>query len=671
MLHGGDYNLEQWLDRPEILEEDIRFLKTTNCNTVTIGVFAWSTLEPREGEYHLDWLENAIDRLYKNGIRVILATPSGSRPRWLAEKYPEVLRVDESRHRNLYGERHNHCYTAPNYRKKVRDIDRKLADRFSDHPAVILWHISNELGGECHCPFCQQSFRGWLKERYGTIEELNKRWCTTFWSHAYNDFKQVESPSTRGDVTLHGLNLDWKRFVTYQTLEFAKVEIEAIREGGSKIPVTTNLMYYYDGLDYQKFGEIFDVLSWDNYPTWHKKMEWQTAMDCGMFHDIVRSIKKSPFLLMESCPSSTNWQSVSKLKRPGMHMLSSMQAIAHGSDSVLYFQIRQSEGSSEKFHGAVIDHYGSTEGRVQNEVRKTGEALIDLGGICGSQVKAQAAVIYDWESLWAMNDAAGPRNKNLFAKESIQKSYQALRRMGLNVDVIGMGQDLNQYNFIAVPMLYLFKEDFVEKMKTFVNEGGTVVMTYWSGIVDQNDRCFIKGGGTPHGLVDVFGLRQLEIDALYEGELNSMVPVRGNICNFERSFTCEHLCELIELTTAEPIMVYEKDFYMGYPVVTRNKYGKGVAYYVATDAEEGFYEEFYSRIIKKTGIFLTDEKLLPIGLEVTTRENNEAEYIFIQNFNKKEIKLPYIAKAELIFGNNRNVIFPFETMIWKRSNIVI
>ena len=282
LLYGGDYNPEQWLDRPDILKEDIRMLMEAGCNTVTLGIFSWAALEPQEGDFRFQWLENIVDRLYKNGIYTIMGTPSGARPKWLADKYPEVLRVDETGHRQMFGFRHNHCYTSPVYREKTALINKKLAKSFGNHPGVILWHISNELGGECRCPLCQDAFRRWLKERYHTIDELNRRWCTTFWSHTYQSFEQIEAPFTIGETQLHALNLDWKRFVTHQTRDFLRHEIDALREGGAKQPTTTNLMHYFQGLDYFKLAKDIDIVSWDTYPTWHKEEVLHTAYDNGM-----------------------------------------------------------------------------------------------------------------------------------------------------------------------------------------------------------------------------------------------------------------------------------------------------------------------------------------------------------------------------------------------------
>ena len=593
-IYGGDYNPEQWLDRPDIFKQDLLLMKKAHINTVTLGVFSWSTLEPIKDCFNFTWLIDIIDKLYDNGIQVILATPSGARPRWLAETYPEVLRVREDRTRQLYGERHNHCYTSPAYRERVRIINQKLAKTFRNHPGVILWHISNEYRGECHCPLCQEAFRNWLKNKYKDINSLNRAWWTTFWSHTYNSFHQIESPSSIGDHGLHGLNLDWKRFVTDQTVDFMCEEIHALRDGGATQPVTTNFMDDYKGLNYYNLAKHIDYVSWDSYPAWNKEDEIRTAYNTALQHDLKRSMKQKPFLLMESCPSSPNWQAISKLKKPGLLQSASLQAIAHGSDSVQYFQIRQSRGSFEKFHGAVIDHYGGSDTRVFNEVTETGASLIELKQVIGSKVDSSAAIIYDMENRWAMEDAKGPRNEGLFYHESVLKSYQALRKAALNVDIINMEQSLDSYKLVVAPMLYMFRSGIETKLRTFIENGGILIMTYWSGIVNETDLCYLEG--TPHSLLDVFGLRSKEIDGLYEWEENSLIPIPENSLQLHTSYKCKNLCDLVQLNGATPLMNYGSDFYQGTPALTVNQYGKGYAYYICTDAEELFYHDFYAKI---------------------------------------------------------------------------
>jgi beta-galactosidase len=654
LLHGGDYNPEQWLERPDILEKDLEMLEESGCNVVSLGMFSWSTLEPEEGVYELGWLEKVINRLYERGISTILATPSGARPKWMADRYPEVLRVDEQRRRQLFGFRHNHCYTSPVYREKTFEINKRLSERFGKHPGVILWHISNELGGECHCPLCQEAFRNWLREKYQTIEKLNRQWCTTFWSHTYQNFDQIESPSSIGETQLHGLNLDWKRFVTDQTADFIRHEVRAIREGGSVLPVTTNLMYYFKGLDYFKIAKEIDVVSWDTYPTWHKGTVLETAYDNGMCHDLMRSLKGKPFLQMESCPTSTNWQSVSKLKRPGVLLAQAMQAIAHGSDSALYFQVRQSRGASEKFHGAIIDHYGGKDTRVFREVSEVGAVLKQLSCLTGSRVESQAAILYDWDSQWAMEDSQGPRNQGLPYYDTLKKCYRSFRKQGLNVDLVDMDCEISRYKILALPMCYMFQKGFAEKIRSYVENGGILVTTYWSGIVDETDRCYLEG--TPHGLMDVLGIRSMEIDALYDGEENSLVPVNGNVLGMERSYRCQYLCDLVELRGAEPVLTYGSDFYEGYPALTVNRFGKGSAWYVAADGEEALFEDLMEAVMRQQGIKGPVAEKIPEGVEVTVRETEEVRYYFYQNFGTVPAFLPKPeGKTEVLYGNGEKL----------------
>ena len=701
ILYGGDYNPEQWLDTPEILDKDLEFMKHAKINTITLGMFSWSTLEPEEGIFHFEWLETIIHRLVDHGISIILASPSGARPKWITDKYPEVLRVREDRVRYLFGGRHNHCYTSPIYREKIKIINSKIAERFGHHPGIILWHLSNEYGGECHCSLCQRAFQKWLEKRYSSIFELNRLWNTTFWSHTYSSFDQIESPSSIGESLVHGLNLDWKRFVTDQTVDFIKWEIEALKSTGSTLPTTTNLMYNFAGLNYDKIAEVIDIVSWDIYPLWHKGDDLQISWDNQLQHDYMRSLKHKPFLLMESSPSSTNWQGVSKLKRPGVLTASSLQSVAHGSDSVLYFQIRQSRGSSEKFHGAVIDHYGGFDTRVFKEVSQLGESLSHLGTLVGTNTQASVAMIYDMENRWALEDAQGPRNKGLYYKEAALKSYQALRKQGINVDVITATKDLSKYKIIIAPMLYLFREGIENKIKDFVKNGGHFVITYWSGIVDEFDRCYL--GGTPHGLMDVFGLRRTETDGLYDGEVNHFVPVgesisssshcptssdtftKDEVCDalttihetckpltknasFKTSYGCKHLCDLLELTTATPLFHYKSEFYAGTPAVTKNHFGKGVAYYIGSDVEQAFYDDLYHFIVQEARVSSIVKGDLPEGITISSRSSDSKEYIFIQNYKSETVDINGIEiEGNLIYGDSKKTLAAYETIIIERD----
>ena len=634
-LHGGDYNPDQWLDNPQILAEDIRLMKLAHCNVMSVGIFAWSALEPEEGVYTFEWLDSVLDRLFENGIHVFLATPSGARPAWMAEQYPEVLRVAANRVRNLYGLRHNHCMSSPVYRQKVRDMNTQLAERYAHHPAVIGWHLSNEYGGDCHCDLCQDAFRTWLKEKYHTLDNLNRAWWSPFWSHTITRWSQLESPASHGESMVHGLNLDWKRFVTDLTLDFMRSEIQPLRTANPELPVTTNFMEAYDGLNYWKFVNDLDVISWDSYPTWHDKVDdTDQAAWVSMIHDIKRSMKGGkPFVLMESTPSTTNWQPVSKLKRPGMHLLSAMQAVAHGADSVQYFQWRKSRGSSEKFHGAVVDHVGHEGTRVFQDVTRVGEVLQQLSEVVGKTVRPEAAVIFDWENRWAIRDAQGPRNAGMHYEKTVREFYQGLWQNGIPVDVINEEADFSMYKLLIAPMLYMVLPGVGERISEFVKAGGTFVATYWSGIVNDTDLTFV--GGFPGPLRETLGIWSEEIDALYDNDSNFIEMVEGNVLNLSGTYEAYELCDLIHTETAEVLARYGEDFYQGRPALTVNRLGDGFAYYVASRNKPPFHQEFIAQLIQVHQLSKVVEAELPHGVTAQLRTDGETEHLFVMNFTSE------------------------------------
>ncbi|SHJ48313.1 beta-galactosidase [Hathewaya proteolytica DSM 3090] len=640
MLHGADYNPDQWLHVDNIIDEDIRLMKLSHCNVVAIGIFSWTMLEPEEGKYNFQWLDDIMDKMHEAGNYVILATPSGAKPIWMAKKYPETLRVNSNRQRNLYGERHNHCYTSPIYREKIEKLDTLLAERYKDHPALIMWHISNEFEGQCHCELCQQAFRQWLKKKYhNNLEELNRAWWCKFWSHTYTDWSQIESPSPRGESELHGLNLDWKRFTSDQCLDYYKHEREVLKRISPDIPVTTNFhdfMKLQISVDYWKFADYVDVVSWDNYPYWHgERSDAHEASRRAFMHDINRSIKGGkPFMMMESSPSATNWQPVAKLRRPGMHTLASLQAVAHGSDTVQYFQWRKSRGSSEKFHGAVVDHCGHENTRVFKEVANVGRILDKLSDVCGTSVQPEVAVIFDWENSWAIDDSQGPRREKKEYFETCQSHYRAFWNMSIPVDVINMDVDFSKYKVVVAPMLYMVKEGVGQRIEEFVNNGGTFVTTYWSGIVDQNDLCYL--GGFPGPLKKVTGIWSEEIDALYDGEYNCVVPEDTCKMDMKGEYKAEIFCDIIHAEGAKVLYKYNDDFYKGMPALTCNEFGKGQAYYIAFRNNEEFLWDFYKSLAKNKGLKPAIEVELAEGVNATVRRDEKNEFIFIMNFTEKE-----------------------------------
>jgi beta-galactosidase len=651
-LHGGDYNPDQWKDTPEIWDEDMRLMKLSHCNAMSVGIFSWVSLEPEEGRFEFGWLDEIMDKLTENGGNAILATPTGARPAWMSAKYPEVLRVQANRQRILHGGRHNHCYTSPVYREKAQIINRKLAERYKDHPALTAWHISNEYGGECHCELCQEAFREWLKVKYeGDLDKLNHAWWAGFWSHTYTDWSQIESPAPHGERSVHGLNLDWKRFVTYQTIDFFKNEIAPLKEITPNIPVTTNLMGTYTGLDYWKFAKELDVVSWDSYPMWHgEQSDWELGSRISFLQDINRSLKGGkPFMLMESTPSMTNWQQVSKLKKPGMHMLSSIQAVAHGSDTVQYFQWRKSRGSSEKFHGAVVDHCGHENTRVFRDVTEVGKVLEKLDKVIGTTVRPEVAVIYDWENRWAIDDVQGVRKEKGY-QQTCEMHYKTFWNKGVPVDIINEDCDFSGYKLLIAPMLYMVKPGVAERMEQFVANGGTLVTTYMSGMVDENDLCFL--GGFPGPLRKVTGIWSEEIDGLYDKEFNLTEPVAGNALKLTKEYKAVQMMDLIHAETAEVLAAYKTDFYKGMPALTVNPFGKGKAYYMAFRGEFDFLSDFYTQVINDLNIAKVVDTELPEGVTAQKRTDGETDFVFLMNFSNedKTVDLAGVVFEDMVNG---------------------
>ena len=653
LLHGADYNPEQWLDTPDVLIRDVEMMKEARCNVMSVGIFSWSALEPEEGRYTFDWMDQVLDRLHENGIFVYLATPSGARPAWMSQKYPQVLRVGRDRVKALHGGRHNHCLSSPAYREKVQLMNGQLAKRYAHHPAVIGWHISNEYGGECHCDTCQGQFRDWLKARYVTLDALNQAWWSTFWSHTYTDWSQLESPSPQGESGVHGLNLDWRRFNTDQVTRFCSDEIRPLKAENPALPATTNFMEYFYDYDYWKLAGVLDFISWDSYPMWHTRQDdIGLAAYTAMYHDLMRTLKQGkPFVLMESTPSFTNWQPTSKLKKPGMHILSSLQAVAHGADSVQYFQWRKSRGSSEKFHGAVVDHVGHIDTRVGREVAELGTILSALAPVAGSRVEAKVAIIFDWESRWAMDDAMGPRNAGLHYENTVADHYRALWSQGIAVDVINADCDLQGYDLVIAPMLYMVREGVSERISHFVQSGGRFVATYWSGIVNETDLCFLDG--FPGPLRPVLGIWAEEIDSLTDEQHNSVAGVEGNALGLSGPYRASQLCEVIHLEGAAALATYGDDFYAGAPAVTVNLYGKGQAYYVASRNDAQFHADFFTALAKEMHLPRAINTPLPEGMTAARRTDGESEFIFLQNYSaqSQSVTLP-LDYQDIVHGGN-------------------
>ena len=641
VLYGGDYNPEQWSE--DVWEEDMRLFALAGIDVVTLNVFSWASLQPDEHTYCFEKLDKIMDLVEKNGLKVCMATSTAAHPAWMAKKYPDILRTEFNGMKRKFGSRHNSCQNSPTYQKYSVLLAKKLAERYKDRECIVAWHVSNEYGGECYCENCEKAFRVWLKDKYKTIEELNRAWNTAFWGHTFYEWDEIVLPNLLSEhfaenrTTFQGISLDYRRFNSEGMLHCFKAEYEAIKSVIPDAKITTNLMGFYKPLDYQMWANEMDFISWDNYPA-NEDPYARIAMN----HDLMRGIKGGqPFVLMEQTPSVTNWLAYNALKRPNVMRLWSYQAMAHGADAIMFFQMRRSIGACEKYHGAVIDHVGNENTRVFREIAKLGEELKQLGSkTLGSTMDSKVAVVVDWDNWWALEYSAGP-SCDLKYLDEVFGYYRALEEQNYSVDLIGVNDDLSKYEVVIAPILYMTKGSYDEKIREYVKNGGTFITTFFSGIVDEHD--LVITGGYPGHLRDILGIWVEEIDALPAGTTNAFT-YEG------KEYEAKLLCDIMHLEGAKALATYEKDFYANTPVLTVNEYGKGKAYYVGTRSSEDFYQTFLKERLEEKGIRPVLE-VEGVGIEATERIKGDERYLFVLNHNDTEgtFVMPK-AKVDLLTG---------------------
>lgn len=649
--YGGDYNPDQW-EKP-VWDEDLRMFKLAGIDVATLNVFAWALNQPDEETYTFDWLDEMMDKLHADGVGVCLATSTGAHPAWMAKRYPDVLRVDFDGRKRKFGGRHNSCPNSPTYREYSVRMAEKLAERYKDHPALLIWHVSNEYGGYCYCDNCAEAFREWLKARYGSLDVVNRVWNTRFWGHTFYDWDEIVPPNAlseewhgwngRTATNFQGISLDYCRFQSDSLLECYKLEYEALKKHTPDVQVTTNLMGAYKPLDYQKWAKHMDVVSWDNYPSLDTPFSYT-----AMMHDLMRGLKDGqPFMLMEQTPSQQNWQPYNSLKRPGVMRLWSYQAVAHGADTVMFFQLRRSVGACEKYHGAVIEHVGHEHTRVFRECAELGAELYKLGdAVLDSRVQSKVAILFDWDNWWAVELSSGPTIALKYVEE-VHKYYDALYQAGISADMIGVDTDLSGYDVVIAPVLYMVKPGVADRIERFVSEGGKFVTTYFSGIVDEND--LVTLGGYPGELRKVLGIWSEEIDALLPSQSNRIVMTRA-ADGLQPSYASSMVCDLIHSEGAEVVAEYGEDFYKGMPALTVNRFGSGEAWYVATSPEAAFLRDWLPGLCADAGV----QPLLhevPSGVEATLRVKEGKQLLFVLNHNADAVDVKLAGSGtELLSG---------------------
>ena len=521
--YGGDYNPEQWDEAT--FAEDLELMAEAGVNLVSLGIFSWARLEPREGVYELDWLVEIVDRLHGAGIAVDLATATASPPAWMATDHPESLPMNADGVRLGLGSRQQYCPSSAVYRERAASLAAALAERLGDHPGVVMWHIGNEYGchtAECFCPACARAFRAWLGKRYGDVERLNAAWGTDFWSQRYTSLEQIAPPAAMPTFPNPAQMLDWRRFSDHQLRSLMEAEARILRQRSTR-PVTTNFMGDFPATDYWRWAESLDIVSDDSYPD---PADPAAAHEVAWAGDLMRGLAEGrPWILMEQAPSAVQWRRRNSPKRPGQLLLWSLARVAHGADGVLQFQWRQSRRGAETFHSGMVPHAGR-DSRTWEETVATGQALKRLGPVLGEPLRADAAVVLDWESQWALSTAIGPVEVGE-RFEAARAWHRSLWEAGITTDIVPVGRRLDGYRLVVVPAVFIDRPELAGHLEQAVAAGAQVVVAGPTGVVDPNAGAVL--GGYLGSLRPLLGVRVTDHAAL-TGPVGQSDP-RGALVN--------------------------------------------------------------------------------------------------------------------------------------------
>ncbi len=642
LAFGGDYNPEQWPE--DVWQEDVRLMREAGVTLVSVGIFSWALLEPEPGRYDFGWLDRVLDLLHAHGVRVDLGTPTVAPPAWFYRAHPDALPVTADGVRLAYGSRAAICHSSPAYREAAVRITTELARRYASHPALALWHVHNEYGvpvSACYCDGCAAHFRRWLDATYGSVEAVNEAWGTAFWGQRYGTYEEILPPRTTPTAGNPAQKLDYRRFADATIRENFRAERDVLHALSPGIPVTTNFMTALsqcDALDYWAWGREVDLVTNDHYLITDGR---RTHVNLAMAADLTRSVAGgAPWLLLEHSTSGVNWQPRNPAKRPGEMARNSLAHVARGSEGAMFFQWRQSRRGAEKFHSAMVPH-GGTDTRIWREVVELGAGIGALEEIRGTRTVPDVAMLWDWQSWWAQRLEWRP-NEAHDARERADSFYETLYDRHLTVDFAHPEADLSAYPLVVVPALYLMTEAAGRNLREYVENGGTLVVSYFSGIVDEHDA--VHPGAYPGALRDVLGLTVDEWSPLLDHQRVGLTGPGGAV------LTGDVWTEFVRPRGAETVWTYADGPAAGGPAVTRHRLGRGTAWYVSTRLDAASLDAIVAAACEDAGV--PGRAALPRDVEVVRRAGAHGHYVFVLNHTGEEAKVPLDgAGTELLTGD--------------------
>ncbi len=643
ILYGGDYNPEQWSE--EVWQEDVRLMKLAHVNMMSINIFSWALLEPEPGHYSFDQLDRIMDLLQQNGIVADLATATASPPAWMSRLYPSMLPVTREGLRMTHGSRQHYCPNSPDFRRKAAELVKQLAERYAKHPALKMWHLNNEYGchiSQCYCDNCAAAFRIWLQARYSSLAKLNDAWGTNFWSQHYYNWEDILPPRLTPSFNNPGQSLDYWRFMSDSLLGCYRVEEDILRTVTPDVPLTTNFMVAFKPVDGYTWAPHIDIISFDMYPPNGTPPAFN-----ALHHDLMRSLKNGlPHMVMEQSPSEVNWMPQNPQKRPGQMRLHALQGIAHGADGTMFFQWRQSKAGAEKYHAAVVTHEGNENNRIFRQAAQLGAELERIAPVvAGTRVHADAAIMMDWENWWCVENKPAPSDR-VHYMELLYTYYQAFHQMNVAVDVVNPSSNISKYRVVVAPLLHLLRPGVADNLTQFVERGGVLLTTFFSGIVDENDHVGL--GGYPKELRKLLGIHVEEIDPWTADMKNEVVIKEGALAG---TYPCDLWGELIHLEGAQAIGVFASDYYANSAALTVNKFGEGRAYYIATQSNK----ELAAKLIKELCQDAHIVSQTSADVEVTRRiDSTGGEIYFLLNHTQQaqHVALPSGTFTSLLDGKS-------------------